>query len=85
MTPTKFEGQDTVLRKPGNMTDEECGPLPILRLQGTCISCWKMSWRERIKCFWQGYIWIGVLSGNTQPPIYVAIDKPFVITKQTTK
>jgi len=81
MKPIEFEGQTIVLSKPPSMTDEECGSLAILQLDGTCISCWKMSWRERLKAFFTGVMWIGVYSGKTQPPIYVAIDRPFNITK----
>jgi hypothetical protein len=79
MNPIEFDGQSAVLQKPVNMTDKECCPLPILRLDGTVISCWKMSWRERLKAFFTGKIWLGVLSGQTQPPVYLAIDQPFII------
>jgi hypothetical protein len=81
MKPIEFLGQTKVLRRPPNMTDEECGSLAILNLDGTCISCWKMSWRERFKAFLTGKIWLGVHSGITQPPVYCAVDKPFKIQK----
>lgn len=63
------------------MSDAECAPLAILELDGTCISCWKMTWRERLKSVFTGVVWVGVLSGRTQPPIYATIDKPFKIQK----
>ena len=81
MNPIEFEGQTKVLAKPPGMTDEECSPLAILNLDDTCISCWKMSWRERFKAFFTGKIWLGVMSGRTQPPVYCAVDKPFKIQK----
>jgi len=81
MKPIEFEGQTVILQKPSNMTDEECSPLPILRLDGTCISCWRMTWKERLKALFTGCVWMGILSGHTQPPCYVAIDKPFKVVK----
>lgn len=59
------------------MTKEECGELAILQLDGTCISCWQMSLWERIKNLFTGKVWIGVLSGATQPPIYLTTKQPF--------
>ena len=77
MTPIEFKGQTLVLRKPAGMSDEECSPLPIARLDDTCVSCWRMSWRERLKVLWTGRVWLGVLSGQTQPPVYVTVERPF--------
>jgi hypothetical protein len=79
MKPTPFKGQSKVLKRPEVMTEEECAPLPILNLGDTCISCWQMSWRERLKALLTGKIWLGILSGQTQPPCYVAVDQPFRI------
>jgi hypothetical protein len=81
MKPIEFEGQTKVLQRPSGMTEEECGSLAILNLDNTCISCWKMTWRERIKALFTGKIWLGVLSGQTQPPVYCAVDRPFTIQK----
>lgn len=83
MKPIEFEGQTKVLTAPAGMTEEQCGRLAILNLDNTCISCWQMSWRERIKALFTGKVWLVVLSGLTQPPVYVAIDRPFKIQKQT--
>lgn len=77
MNPIPFKGQSAVLQKPSNMTDEQCESLPILRLDNTCISCWRLTWRERLKSFFTGRVWLGILSGQTQPPVYVAVDRPF--------
>jgi hypothetical protein len=83
MKPIRFEGQTVELQKPPGMTDEECGSLPILRLDGTCISCWQMTWKERLKALLTGRVWLGVLSGHTQPPVYVTVEQPFTIQKAT--
>ena len=81
MKPISFKGQEIELRRPPGMTEEECGPLPIVRLGETCVSCWKMDWRERLKALFTGVVWVGVLSGRTQPPIYAAVDRPFRINE----
>ena len=76
MNPIQFPMADTELQKPPNMTDEECGPLPICHTtDGSCVSCWKGTWKERLTFLFTGVVWLGVLSGQTQPPVWVtAID-----------
>ncbi len=71
MTPKKFKEATVELKKPDSMTDDECGSLWIYRQNGTCISLWTTSFWERLKFLFHGNIWIGVLSGNTQPPIWL--------------
>ena len=39
------------------------------------ISCWKLSFLERIQALFIGKIWVHVLI--TQPPIYLGADFPF--------
>lgn len=34
------------------------------------VSCWHMSWRERVAALIFGRVWVAVLGGGTQPPIY---------------
>ncbi len=81
MNPIEFKGQSVVLNKPATMTDEECKSLPIARMDNTCISCWKMNWRERLKALLTGKVWLGILSGQTQPPVYVTVDQPFKVVE----
>jgi hypothetical protein len=77
MIPIGFFEQTRVLRKPANMTDEECAPLPIHTDGKQCISCWQPSWRELIEIIFRRRVWIGVLSGQTQPPIWLSGKHPF--------
>jgi len=69
MKPITFPEATAELARPANMTDEECAPLPIFRDNGAYISCWAMTWRERLSALLHGRIWVWVLSGQTQPPI----------------
>ena len=81
MRHSNFKESNTILGKPSSMTDEECGSLPV-HFDNTStppqyISCWIGNWRERLKFLFTGKIWLGVLSYQSQPPVYLTIDKPF--------
>lgn len=78
MRPCSFEQANQVLRRPENMTDEECVSLYIHTDETVCISKWvEFSWRKRIRFLFNGVIWLGVCSGTSQPPVYVRTDSPF--------
>jgi len=68
MKPIKFKESNVTLSKPDDMTDKECGPLPVFRKINEITSCWKMSLKERISAVLFGKIWIHVYS-RTHPPI----------------
>lgn len=69
MKPTHFDEANKTLLKPPGMTDEECGSLPVYNDGEQCISCWRMSLRERLAALLFGQVWLYVLSGETQPPV----------------
>ncbi len=71
MTPQGFQEQTKVLAKPEGMRDDECGPLPIYNDGHTCVSCWRPTWRERLSILIFGRVWLGVVSGGTQPPVWL--------------
>ena len=78
MKPIEFKQQTIVLQKPSSMSDEECSPLAIHQTEnGECISCWTATLKERIKFLFTGRIWLWVVSGRAQPPVYVGIETPF--------
>ncbi len=68
MKPMKFDEATVTLSKPNDMTDAECGPLPIYRDKGRCLSCWSMTWRERFSALFFGRTWLWV-RGDTQPAV----------------
>ena len=77
MKPVEFKEQNIVFRKPGNVTDEECGSLPAFRGGGQIISCWKAeTFWERIRFLLFGKCYISVYS-SMQPPIYIGVKTPF--------
>lgn len=79
MKPIKFKEANKNLLKPNSMTDKECGSLWVFNDEKQCISCWKMTFKQRIKALIYGKIWLSVLSGKTQPPVWVDCDKTVFI------
>ncbi len=72
MKPLKFKEATVNLAKPASMTDKECGSLYVHQSEkGECISLWSTSFWERFKFLFHGKLWIGILSGKTQPPIWL--------------
>lgn len=77
MRPIEFKEQTKVLQKPSDMLDSECKSLPIFNDGKMCISCWKMSFGERIRILFTGKLWLWVRSGKTQPPVKLTLNYPF--------
>lgn len=79
LTPTKFPETNKNLLKPDSMTDEECSSLWVYTDGRECISCWQLTLRQRLTALIHGKIWLGVLSGYTQPPVWLDCDKTVFI------
>lgn len=78
MTPINFKEANKDLLKPQGMTDEQCGSLPVMTDGSQCLSCWKMTWRERFSALFYGKAWLCVQSGATQPPVWLRAENvPF--------
>jgi hypothetical protein len=75
LKPTKFKEANKDLLKPQGMTDEQCGSLPVFTDGNQCISHWQLTWKERFQVLFFGKIWLGVISGQTQPPVWVDSNK----------
>ena len=72
MKPKHFTEATIEIKKPRSMTDEECGSLWVYQSQNNeCISLWTTSFWERVKFLFHGKIWLGVVSGKNQPPVWV--------------
>jgi hypothetical protein len=79
MKPIQFPEANATLAKPPGMTDEECGPLPVFNDGQQSISCWKMTWRERLSALVFGKVWLYVISGHTQPPVALEARKTIFV------
>lgn len=77
MTPTRFNGVDTVLGAPPDWNEADHGPcegLPIMRRDGVCISRWSLTWKERFQVLFGKAVYCHVASGQTQPPVALILD-----------
>lgn len=82
MKPVKFPEANKNLLKPSSMTDEQCSSLWVQNDGEESISCWQLTWGERLQALLFGRIWLGVLAGRTQPPVRLwACLTPFQTTK----
>lgn len=72
MKPIAFKEQTRTLHRPSGMSGEDCGILPIFTDGSVCISCWRMTLRERLSALLFGKVWAWVHSGSVQPPISLA-------------
>jgi hypothetical protein len=80
MIPTTFKDQNCVFAE----NQPEYQPLPALKINdkyGSVITCWKMSFKERIRAFITGKIWISEASFNKPlTPISAMADKKDIYT-----
>lgn len=61
MKPIKFKHQNVVFAE----NQDEYLNLPALKLDsGEVISCWKMSFKERLTVLFTGKVWLSLLSFN---------------------
>jgi hypothetical protein len=75
MKPIDFAEKNCVYAK----DQPEYSPLPVHKSEcGQIWSCWKLTFRERIKVLFTGVCWINVLTFNKPlQPMRVFIDSPF--------
>jgi hypothetical protein len=58
-------------------TEDDVVDLPVHRDGQQIISCWRLSWRERVQLLVTGRVWLLVFSGSTHPPVSVVANAPF--------
>lgn len=80
MTPIKFKEHNIIFAK----DQPEYQPLPALKLdtpEGEVITCWKLSWKERLRVLITGEIWLSLLSFNKPlTPSFMSTKKEEVFT-----
>lgn len=70
--------------KEANMTwkgYDDVEDLPAFRdeVEGVSVSCWKLTWCERVKALFTGRVWLQVW--GTHPPVNVGGSSPFIKPK----
>ncbi len=81
MKPVTFKyANKTLIPSGAEYSDrvESVDGLPTWSDGEQCVSCWKMSWRERMSALLFGRVWLAVLSGDTQPPVCVLVGKEYL-------
>ena len=90
MKPTNFRYANRQLGAPNGFLERCDGrsplelhvkgidPLPVWTDGEQCVSCWRMSLRERFAALLFGRVWLAVLSGSTQPPVYVEAKRTYL-------
>ena len=75
MKPVEFKHQNVVFAK----DQPEYQPLPALIIDsptGEVVSCWKLSFKERIKVLIFGRVWMSLMSFNKPlTPSYLAVNR----------
>lgn len=73
MKPIKFKEQNCTYAK----NQDQYGNLPaFLSNDGVVVSCWKLSFTERLRLLFRGRLWLGLLSFNIPlTPSYMTTKK----------
>lgn len=78
MRPIDFKYSNKILQPSGQKYSSNVAyvdSLPIWTDGEQCISCWKMSLRERLSALLFGRAWLSLLSGQTQIPASISISR----------
>jgi len=81
MKPVRFNYQNRVLQPSGKEYSENVtgvDPLPVWTDGEQCVSCWRMTWRERLSALLFGRVWLAILSGGTQPPVWIGASRDYL-------
>lgn len=82
MKPVDFEHSNKVLQPSGQKYSDnvkDVSSLPVWTDGEQCVSCWQMSWRERLSALFFGTVWLAVLNGTSQPPVSVRASRGYFI------
>lgn len=75
MKPVEFKHQNIIFAK----DQSEYKLLPALKIDsnlGEVISCWELTFKERIKVVFTGKVWVSLLTFNKPiTPIFLAVNR----------
>ena len=78
MQPVEFKGSNVVIAK----DQPEYLPLPALVIDDRTISCWHLTWWERLKVLASGRLWLSQLNfGRPLQPQLPTLERPFTINE----
>lgn len=76
MRAINFPERNITFMPPAGM-EGQCDPLPAFQGEGQVISCWHLTFWERLKLLFCGKLWFSVI-GDAQPPIWMGVNCPFI-------
>ena len=74
MKPIRFEEQTCTYIRPEEF-EGKGGCLGVYMDGKQCVSCWRLSFLERIKALIHGKVWLSI-AREEQPPVWLECDKP---------
>jgi hypothetical protein len=80
VTPIDFPEAIKTLQPSGaTYSDNVSGvaPLPVWTDGEQVVSCWRMSWRERLSALFFGRAWVATLSGSTTVPLFTTASRTY--------
>ena len=80
MKPIKFKQANKSFEKSNKTEGELCQSLHVCSNGKEHISCWTMSIYQRLIILFTGKIYLGVISGNSHPPVYLNAINPLTLT-----
>lgn len=73
MNPIPFPGHNAVYAK----DQPEYLPLPAYRNETETVSCWRLTWRERLTVLFTGTLWLRQLNfGHALQPLAPQVERP---------
>lgn len=85
MKPVKFKHQNVVFAE----DQPEYTPLPALKIDspnGEVVSCWRLSFLERIKVLFTGRVWLSLMTfGKPLTPSYISVNRKEVFSTSEDK
>lgn len=78
MKPIKFKEANKVLTSPEKWDKKKhgnCGDLFVYNDGLQSISLWKLSWKQRFQVLLRGKVWLCVMGGTSQPPVWLDTNK----------
>lgn len=77
MNPIDFPDSNLNLTKPRDMTDDECKSMMVFCTPEVMVSCWRLTWMDRLRVLFGRHVWLTVV-GKRHPPVAMSTLCPIV-------
>ena len=74
LTPGTFPQANFTYTAPAGM--DNCDPLPVYKGADMAVSCWPLTWRQRLALLWRGKLWLMVVMPG-HPPVALMTRSPW--------